>query len=104
MLDFSTLTGHEVSLIEDLSGMPLDSIGNADAPKAKLLGALVLIAKRREGDTKYTFNQAMGLTITEMTEFLGLNEEVEEDSEEGKDEPSEKPAPRAKRRSSSISE
>lgn len=91
MLDFSSLTGHEVSLIEDLSGMSLDSIGNENAPKAKLLGALVLILKRREGDTKFTFNAAMGMTITEMTEYLGLNEEVEDDSEEGKDDSSEEP-------------
>jgi len=89
MIDFTTLTGHEVSLIEDLSGLAVDSLGNADAPKAKLLGALVLIAKRREGDKKFTFNAAMSMTITEMTEYLGLNEEVDEDSEEGKEEDSE---------------
>lgn len=89
MFDFTTLTGKEVALIEELSGLPLDSLGNENAPKAKLLGSIILVAKRREGEKAITFNKVMDMTITEMTEYLGLNDEVDEDSDEGKDDSSE---------------
>ena len=85
MFDFNTLTGKEVALIEELSGLSLDSLGSEGAPKAKLLGSIILVAKRRAGDKTVTFNKVMDMTISDMTAFLGLNEEVAEDSEEGKD-------------------
>jgi hypothetical protein len=84
MFDFESLTGREASLIEELSGLSIDSIGNEGAPKAKLLGAIIMIAKRREGDKKFTFNEAMDMPISQMTAYLGLNEE--ESDEEGEDE------------------
>ena len=99
MLDFNTLTGNEIALIEDLSGLSLDAIGNPGAPKAKLLATLVLISKRREGVTDFKFNDAMDMPIAEMTAYLGMDAEVEDDSEEGKDGSSEPPAPKSKRRS-----
>lgn len=105
MFDFTTLTGNEVATIEDLSGLSLDSIGNADSPKAKLLGAIIFIAKRREGEKSVTFNSVMAMTITEMTDYLGLNEEApDEDSEEGKEDSSVVPAKKSKRPSSSTPE
>lgn len=93
MLDFSSLTGNEVALIEDLSGLSIDTLSAEGAPKAKLLGALVLVGKRRDGDKSFTINKAMNMTLPEMTEYLGLGEDApDEDSEEGKDERSDESA------------
>lgn len=93
MFDFTTLTVREASLIEDLSGLSIDAVGADGAPKAKLLAAITMIVKRRQGEKKFTFNQALDMTITEMMEFLGFEEEEpSEDSEEGKDERSEESA------------
>lgn len=87
MIDFTTLTVREASLIEELSGLALDSLNGEGQPKAKLLAALTMVSKRRDGEKKFTFNQALDMTITEMTEYLGFNEEEpSEESEEGKDE------------------
>lgn len=96
MIDLSALTLGEVALIEDLSGRSISDIGNEDAPKGKALAAIALIAKRRNGDPTFTWNQAQALTLPEVNDLLGVNEEVEEDSDEGKDEPSAKPVRKSK--------
>lgn len=105
MIDLSTLTLGEVSLIEDLSGMSISSIGDDNAPKGKAMAAIAMVIKRRTGDPKFTFNQALSLSMDEVNTVLGVDEDDEdEDSEEGKDERSVKSAAKPKRNSSSTSE
>ncbi len=75
--DFESLTLGEVGLIEDLSGLPISAISAEDAPKGKALAALVLVITRRT-DPKYTFNQALGVTLTDATALLGGDDIPEE--------------------------
>jgi len=65
-IDVSDLTIAEVVLIEDLTGMPLDAMGQSDKPKGRMLQALAFITKRRE-DPTYTFEQAGELKVTTET-------------------------------------
>ena len=62
-IDISDLTIAEVVEIEDLTGLPLDALGQADKPKGRMLQALAYISKRRD-DPSFTFEQAGALKIT----------------------------------------
>lgn len=87
MFDFESLTGKEAALIEELSGLAIDTLNDPGMPKVKLMAALVLVAKRREGEST-TFNKVMDMPLAEMSSYLGFDEEVDEDSDEGKGETS----------------
>ena len=65
-IDISDLTIAEVVLIEDLTGMPLDAMGQSDKPKGRMLQALAYITKRRDNPV-FTFEQAGELKITTET-------------------------------------
>ena len=65
-IDVSDLTIAEIVLIEDLTEMPLDAMGQSDKPKGRMLQALAFITKRRE-DPTYTFEQAGELKVTTET-------------------------------------
>lgn len=71
-LDFDTLTLGEISVIEDLSGYGIGAL-DEEKPQGKFLAALVMIAKRRDGQPTYTFNAAMNVSFTEAQEYLGLD-------------------------------
>ena len=62
-IDISDLTIAEVVQIEDLTGLPLDALGQDDKPKGRMLQALAYISKRRD-DPSFTFEQAGALKIT----------------------------------------
>jgi len=62
-LDISDLTIGEICEIEDLTGMPLDALGQADKHKGKMLQALAFIVKRRE-DPDFTFEDAGKIKMT----------------------------------------
>ena len=62
-LDINDLTIAEVVEIEDLTGQPLDALGQPDKPKGRMLQALAFISKRRD-DPSFTFEQAGALKIT----------------------------------------
>lgn len=88
MIDFNTLTGREISMIEELGGLSISNLNDAEAPKGKFLSALYFVAKRREV-SDFTFNQALDTPIGEQNDYLGLGEVIDsedEESEEGKDE------------------
>lgn len=95
MFDFDSLTLGEVAFIEDLSGMSISSIADADMPKGKALAAVVTVAKRRAGQPDFKFNDALKVPMSEVNALLGLGEE--ETDEEGEAEASVKPAPKSKR-------
>tara|TARA_R100000808_G_scaffold23545_2_gene52379 strand:- start:124 stop:378 length:255 start_codon:yes stop_codon:yes gene_type:complete len=62
-IDINDLTIAEVVEIEDLTGMPLDALGQTDKPKGRMLQALAYISKRRE-NPEFTFEDAGALKIT----------------------------------------
>ncbi len=60
--DINDLTIAEIVEIEELTGMPFDSMGDSSKPKGKMLQALAFITKRR-GDPSFTFEDAGALKI-----------------------------------------
>jgi len=76
-LDLDRLTLGEVAKIEELSGLPLQRIADEDAPKGKLLAALVFVAERRNGHA-IAWPECMGLTTDEAMAKLGMNGDVED--------------------------
>tara|TARA_R110000803_G_scaffold79437_1_gene145053 strand:+ start:2859 stop:3113 length:255 start_codon:yes stop_codon:yes gene_type:complete len=62
-LDISDLTIAEIVIVEDLTGMPLDALGQPDKPKGKMMQALAYIVKRRE-DPDFTYEQAGEIRMT----------------------------------------
>ena len=62
-IDINDLTISEVVEIEDLTGRPLDALGQADTPKGRMLQALAYISKRRD-NPDFTFEDAGALKIT----------------------------------------
>lgn len=80
MFDVTQLTLGEVAAIEDLSGRSIDELDSENTPKGKLLAALAYVVKRRTGTPTYTWNEALGLTLTEASEIIGLD--VDDDTGE----------------------
>lgn len=62
-LDIADLTIAEIVEVEDLTGMPLDALGQADKPKGRMLQALAYISKKRE-NPEFTFEDAGKIKIT----------------------------------------
>ena len=62
-LDISDLTIAEIVEIEELTGMPLDSLGQPDKPKGKMLQAMAYISKKRD-NPDFTFEDAGNIKIT----------------------------------------
>ena len=46
-IDINDLTIAEVVLIEEMTGLPLDALGQPDVPKGKMMQALAFISKKR---------------------------------------------------------
>ena len=66
-IDINDLTIGEVVEIEELTGLPLDALGQPDAPKGKMMQALAFISKKRE-DPDFTWEQAGELRISAVSE------------------------------------
>ena len=66
-IDINDLTIAEVVLIEEMTGLPLDALGQPDAPKGKMMQALAFISKKRE-DPDFTWEQAGELRISAVSE------------------------------------
>lgn len=93
-IDLSKLTLGEIDTIESLTGVSIDSLSDDGARRGKPLAALLFIAKRRAGETTFTFNEALGFTPEEANNFLGFNE-PDEPEEESSPTPSSRPKPRS---------
>lgn len=76
-MDINKLTIGEVATVEDMAGLPIAALGDPEKPKGKLMVALAYVINKRE-NPKYTKFEAEQLTMDEMTELLGMNEEDEE--------------------------
>lgn len=80
-LDVERLTMGEIATVEKLSGLPIDALGDEDAPKGNLLAALAMIAKRRNGDPGFKWGDALGLTMPQVSEILGIEDDDDADAE-----------------------
>lgn len=89
-IDFESLTLGEVATIEDLSGVPIATYSE-QTPQGKFLAALVMVAKRRNGEPGFKFNDALALPMNDAHAYLGIGDDDEADDvevvPEGKDEP-----------------
>ena len=68
-IDINDLTIGEVVLIEEMTGLPLDALGQPDVPKGKMMQALAFISKKRE-DPDFTWEQAGDLKINAVSEKI----------------------------------
>ena len=66
-IDINDLTIGEVVLIEEMTGLPLDALGQPDVPKGKMMQALAFISKKRV-DPDFTWEQAGELRISAVSE------------------------------------
>ena len=66
-IDINDLTIAEVVLIEEMTGLPLDALGQPDVPKGKMMQALAFISKKRV-DPDFTWEQAGELRISAVSE------------------------------------
>lgn len=86
MIDLNTLTLGEIDRIETLGGCSIDMISTDTQPKGKPLAALAFVVKRRNelaaGDKpRFTFNDAMALTMVEANTLIGLDQDDDEQAE-----------------------
>ena len=77
-MDINKLTLGEMATVEKFSGQSIGALGDEDAPKSALFAALCYVIKKRE-NPEFTMDDANNLTMDEVTELLGLNDEDEED-------------------------
>lgn len=72
------LTVGDVAIVEEMSGISISAMGDEDKPKGKMLAAMVYAVKRKQ-DKDFSYQNALDMTFDEVTEFLGLNEDDEDD-------------------------
>ena len=74
--NINDLTIAEIVTVEELTGLPFDSMTDPDKPKGKMLQALAYISKRRE-NPEFTFEMAGELTINVESDELDFTEDDE---------------------------
>lgn len=79
-LDVNALTMGEIATVEKLSGQSIADIGDDGQPMGNMFAALAMVAQRRNGFPGFKWGDALGLTMGEVSEILGLEDE-DEDSE-----------------------
>ena len=78
-LDINNFSMGEIALIESLSKQSISVLERDESPKGNMLAALALIAKRRTGHPSFTWNEAQALTMADVTELLGLDDDEEDE-------------------------
>tara|TARA_R110000782_G_C14692652_1_gene401285 strand:- start:393 stop:632 length:240 start_codon:yes stop_codon:yes gene_type:complete len=76
-MDVKQLTLGEVTLLEELSGLSINSMSEDDKPKGRFMAAFAYVVHRRT-DPKFTFEKANKLTMIEAQELVFGNAEPEE--------------------------
>jgi hypothetical protein len=102
MFNIGSLTLGEVAKVEELARTGIGTLGEDEAPKGLLMAALAFVVKRRE-DPKFTWNEALGMTLPEAHAVLGIGDEEPETAEaveEAAEESDPSPAPTKSRRKS----
>jgi hypothetical protein len=76
-INFNQLSMREIATIEELSGLPISTYSNDEAPKGLALAALAFVVKHRE-NSSFTWNDAQDLTMADVTALIGLDDAEEE--------------------------
>lgn len=76
-MDIKQLTLGEVTKLEELSGLSINSMADDDKPKGKFMAAFAYVIHRRV-DPKFTFEQANKLTMSEAQALVFGDTETEE--------------------------
>lgn len=74
-LDFTTLTLGETAFIEKYAETPLSKFSDPETPKTRMMIALVVVTKRREGNPTYTTLAAEQLTLKEAKAIISGGED-----------------------------
>lgn len=85
--DMKKLTLGELAMVESLSGQSFADFGDAGVPMGKTLAALAMMAKRRAGDPKFQFGDALAIPMDEAMTLIGMDddEEASKDTDEEDD-------------------
>lgn len=68
-VDINTLTLGEVALVEQLSGLAIDQLGEAGVPKGKLYAAIIFaFDKRHNPDAK--FEEALNTPMADLAAYF----------------------------------
>lgn len=73
-MNIKDLTIGEIAKVEELSGLSVSNMGDADAPKAKLMAAMAYVVKRRE-DPKFKFEDALNMKMAEIDAIVEAKDE-----------------------------
>lgn len=71
-LDLDSLTLNEVEQIEELTGKDIQALVSMDVISAKVAKVLVWVVRRRE-QPGITLDECGGMSLGELTEFLGVD-------------------------------
>lgn len=74
---FEKLCMGEIGTVERLSNISVKKLNDEDTPQAMLLAAFAFVWKRRT-EPSYTWNDAQALTMVEVNDILGLNDDDDE--------------------------
>lgn len=72
--DMEKLTLGELAMVESLSGQSFADFGSAGVPMGKTLAALAMMAKRRAGDPKFQFGDALAIPMDEAMALIGMDD------------------------------
>ena len=87
-IDIQSWSMREVAELESLSGQSVQTIGDTDTPKARVLTAMAFIHLRRS-DPKFKYGQAEAMTLEEISDVLGMGTDDEDTGPDDEDEPNE---------------
>lgn len=82
MIDINSWTMAELHTIEKLSGQSITALSDNTAPRGLLLAALGMVAKRRDGHPEFSWNDAQAMTMTDVTDLLGINSDDDAEAPE----------------------
>lgn len=77
------LTAKEWAIVETKSGQSMADLGDPHAPKTSLFIALAYVMGKRDGNP-ISYEDAENMTLPQLFERLGLNDDEDEEVTEGK--------------------
>ena len=80
-IDFETLTLGEIDTLEKLSEQSVESLGDEDTPKSKLLAALMFIISRRKGEPM-KWAECLNTPYPRAAEYLGIGQDDDTDADQ----------------------
>ncbi len=98
-LELEKMTLGEIAMVEELGGQSIASVGEDNVPMGKMLAALAMVAKRRDGFPTFKFGDALAMTMEEAQNEIGWDDDEAASSEDGAEEPAPTPTKASKGKS-----